>query len=337
MPISTGLHWPFQSFCAALGSSKIACSRKQMPDVNSPLVAWYLTDGKPGHENQSLGLLEALARQVPVQIHTLPVPPALRALLGWGVGIFPWARHLPDPNLIVGAGHATHIPLLAARRARGGRVVVLMRPSLSPAWYDLCLVPEHDGIAPTAHILPTHGVLNRIISGGVHASKQGLILLGGPSRHYKWDPQDILRQVKAIVAQGREHQWILSTSRRTPLSLLAALHTLGFANLTVFSYGKTPPGWVAEQLALAGQVWVSEDSVSMVYEALTSGAAVGVLSVPCKSWGRVVRGLDSLAEKGLVTTFTAWRRGQPLQPPRQQFNEAARCAQVLIERWFSDH
>jgi mitochondrial fission protein ELM1 len=119
--------------------------------------------------------------------------------------------------------------------------------------------------------------------------------------------------------------------------MLSMLRDLKFSNLEVFACEMTPPGWVAEQLALAGRVWVSEDSVSMVYEALTSGAAVGVLNVPCKAWGRVAQGLDSLVEKRLVTTFTTWRQGQKLLPPRQQFNEAHRCAQILIERWHSDH
>lgn len=311
---------------------------KNSPQSSAPpVIAWYLTDGKPGHENQSVGLLEALARQVPVQAHRIRVSSGLRALGWWGLGVFPSAKELPAPHIIVGAGHGTHVPLLAARRAHGGRAVVLMRPSLPPSWYDLCLVPEHDGIAAAANIVLTRGVLNPVVSGGVHDPARGLILLGGPSRHYNWDPQNILWQVQSLVKQEQECQWVLSTSRRTPSPMLAALQGLKFPNLKVFACQITSPGWVAEQLALAGRVWVSEDSVSMVYEALTSGAAVGVLNVPCKAWGRVVRGLDGLAEKRVVTTFTAWRQGQKLIPPRQQFNEADRCARILVERWFSGH
>jgi hypothetical protein len=35
--------------------------------------------GKPGHDNQTLGLAEALARQWPLEVHALP-PPAWQAL-----------------------------------------------------------------------------------------------------------------------------------------------------------------------------------------------------------------------------------------------------------------
>ncbi|KFI23597.1 mitochondrial fission ELM1 family protein [Nitrosococcus oceani] len=307
-----------------------------MQSSAEPFITWYLTDGKPGHENQSSGLLNALARYVPLQAHGIPVSSGPGTIGWWALKIFPPAKDLPNPHLIIGAGHGTHIPLLAARRARGGRTVVLMRPSLPFSWYDLCLIPEHDGIEAEANVVLTRGVLNKIASGGIHEPSRGLILLGGPSRHYNWDPQSILWQVQSLLKQEKKtYQWVLSTSRRTPPSMLTALRNLQFPNLQVFAGETTPPGWVTEQLALAGRVWVSEDSVSMVYEALTCGAAVGVLNVPCKAWGRVVRGLDSLAEKGIVTTFTAWRQGQKLVPPRQQFNEADRCAQILVERWFS--
>lgn len=308
-----------------------------MENSNRPVIAWYLADGKPGHENQIGGLLQALACQVPVKTYDIAAPPGWCAALEWGIGIFSAAKGLPEPDIIVGAGHATHVPLLTARRARGGRTVVLMRPGLPSSWYDLCLIPEHDGVAPAANILLTRGVLNSVASGGIHHPARGLILLGGPSRHYNWDSSRILQQIETIAQQERDCQWVLSTSRRTPSLMLPLLRNLRLSNLEVFSYDVTPSSWVAEQLALAGQVWVSEDSVSMVYEALTSGAAVGVLSVPCKAWDRVVRGVDSLAEKGLVTPFTAWYQGQLLTVPSQQFNEAARCAQVIVKRWLSDH
>ena len=43
------------------------------------LVVWLVTDGKPGHENQSRGLAEALARATPTEIHLYPALPASRA------------------------------------------------------------------------------------------------------------------------------------------------------------------------------------------------------------------------------------------------------------------
>jgi len=86
---------------------------------NRPLLTvWIVSDGKPGHVNQSLGLAEALARATTTETHRLPALPAWRAWLALLLKHAP-GTSLPSPDLIVGAGHATHLTLLAARRARG--------------------------------------------------------------------------------------------------------------------------------------------------------------------------------------------------------------------------
>ncbi|MDX5411056.1 MAG: mitochondrial fission ELM1 family protein, partial [Thauera sp.] len=127
-----------------------------------PLIVWRFTDGKPGHENQTAGLVQALQAYRPVEVHDIRAPNGLAAAAAWTVWWFPWGDTLPDPDLLLGAGHATHMPLLAARRARGGRAVVLMRPSLPGNWFDLCAIPQHDAPHPAEHVFITQGVLNRV-------------------------------------------------------------------------------------------------------------------------------------------------------------------------------
>jgi mitochondrial fission protein ELM1 len=104
---------------------------------------------------------------------------------------------------------------------------------------------------------------------------------------------------------------------------------------TVIPVTETGPDWLPAQLARAGQVWVTADSVSMVYEALTSGATVGVLEVPRKQPSRISRGLEQLATEGWVTFFSDWSRHRPLSRPPETFNEAERCARWIIDRWFA--
>jgi hypothetical protein len=73
----------------------------------------------------------------------------------------------------------------------------------------------------------------------------------------------------------------------------------------------------------------------MVYEALTGGAAVGLLALPPRGGtGRVLRGLDRLLADGWVTTYARWCEGGELPQPRIGFNEAERCARLLLERWW---
>lgn len=235
----------------------------------------------------------------------------------------------------MGAGHGTHLSLLAARRTRGGRAVVLMRPSLPLGLFDLCLIPEHDSPPARANGLVTRGALNRIQASPALEPKQGLFLIGGPSAHFGWDDAGLRAQIAAVLAADPAMQWTLTTSRRTPASFLAIEHDPANARLTVVPGAATGPDWLPARLARAGQVWVSADSVSMVYEALTAGAVVGVLEVPRKRSSRISRGLDKLAGEGWITPFADWQRHPRLNRPTHTFNEAERCARWIAERWFA--
>jgi mitochondrial fission protein ELM1 len=306
----------------------------QAPQRN-PIVVWRLLDGKPGHENQSLGLVNALSAMTPVQSHDIEVTGGVRAGLAWLTGRCPVARGLPAPDLLIGAGHGTHLHLLACRRAHGGRAVVLMRPSLPLRWFDLCVVPEHDAVKPRDNVLVTRGALNTLSPGGDKDAGAGLIMIGGPSTHYAWDDEALAEQLRDIA--GRDpRRWTVTTSRRTPASTLALLQGLTGENVRLVPFVETAPGWAHAQLRGAAVAWVTEDSVSMVYEALTAGAACGLLPVPARGTSRVRGGVQRLLADGMVTSFADWQTGKPLLPPAQPLDEAARCAQWILSEWFGD-
>ncbi len=324
-----------------------------------PLVVWRFSDGKAGHDSQSRGLLGALARLRSIQALTLNPLPAWTALKSLLIGHCPAWRDLPAPDLVLGAGHRTHLSLLATRRAYRGKAVVLMRPSLPLSLFDLCLIPEHDDPPIRRNVLVTRGALNRIQPSAALETSRGLLLIGGPSAHFVWNNENLYRQIAAIVAADPAIHWTLTTSRRTPADFLEHLPPCPPALsgdgererpktpsslvregresllLKIVPFAETGPDWLPAQLAHTGQVWVTADSVSMVYEALTAGAAVGVLSVPVKHANRVSRGLERLAAESWVTLFADWSPGQALPRPPQTFNEAQRCARWIIEQWFA--
>lgn len=292
-----------------------------------PLIVWIVSDGKPGHLNQSLGLAEALARAVPTDIHTLPALSAWRAWRAWLLKRLPGA--LPAPDLVVGAGHATHATLLAARRACGGRAVVLMKPSLPRRCFDLAILPRHDGIAADARTLVTEGAINRVRPAAARDAKRGLILIGGVSPHFEWDDDAVEVQIKSILARTPETQWTLTTSRRTPADFLAELPAA--ANLDLAPHTTTPPGWLPEQLSRSGTVWVTPDSASMVFEALTAGADVGVFDLPVNPKSRVAHAIGELADAQRVTRFAKWCASGTLHPNQHPLAEADRCAAWILE------
>ncbi|MFN3751956.1 MAG: mitochondrial fission ELM1 family protein [Thiobacillus sp.] len=299
-----------------------------MNEVARPLVVRVVSDGKPGHVNQSLGLAEALARATPTDIHVTPALPVWRATLAWLTKRMS-GDALPAPDLIIGAGHATHLTLLAARRARGGRVVVLMTPSLPRRCFDLVIVPRHDGVAPDTRTFVTEGALNRLRPAGERDPQRGLMLIGGESPHFQWDGDAIQVQIKSVLARTPEVQWTLTTSRRTPAEFLADLPAA--QNLTVVPHTATGPDWLPQQLAGCGTAWVTPDSASMVTEALTAGATVGVFDLPVNPRSRVGRAIAELADAARVTRFVSWCTHGKLHPNTRPLAEADRCAAWILQ------
>ncbi len=301
---------------------------------------WHLSDGKPGHVNQVRGLLAAMRKQVDLNVHLMAVPSRGVALWQWMRGVYPAGSALPDPDLIIGAGQATHLPMLAARRARGGKTVLLMSPQLPAKWFDLCIVPEHDGVNPRGNIIHTRGVLNPIEPSNQQADDRGLLLVGGPSRNYLFDAAALTEQLREIAQADDKVRWTLTTSRRTPADYAASLNALALPNVQVVPVEETGPDWVAQRMSECGRIWVTEDSVSMVYEALASGAAVGVLAMERIRSGRLLRpgtarvlaGLEKLMEDRMITPFAKWRQTRWLEKPAHRIDEAGRCANLVIER-----
>tara|TARA_A100001037_G_scaffold177246_2_gene158911 strand:- start:69 stop:977 length:909 start_codon:yes stop_codon:yes gene_type:complete len=298
-------------------------------------VIWHFLDGKPGHDNQSTGLVNALRELRAINVHVIDVTE--RHTL-WGLLLllhasYPGTAKLPTPKLLIGAGHNTHAPLLSARRGRGGHAIVLMKPSLPTTWFDLCVVPAHDTPISKPNLLITQGVLNKLRPARNLDAKQGLILLGGPSAHYHWHEEELISQLRAVLQNSTLDRWTVATSRRTPASTVARLNALGYYNTEVVTADSVDHHWLPLQLKRCGVVWVSEDSVSMVFEALTAGAATGLLQLNPKQDNHVRRGVMTLADEGTVTRFEDWREGKTLTSPAQPFDESARVAGIIAERW----
>lgn len=293
------------------------------------LVIWRLLDGRRGHFTQLEGLTRAIAEQTPVEVHDLAVDRHAGHLLDWLLGRFPPGDSLPRPRLILAAGHTTHLAALAARRAHGGHIVVLMQPSLPLSWFDLCLVPEHDDPPQRENVIPTRGAITTVRPSEQHDPAAGLILLGGPSRHYAWDTQAILEQVRQIVATQPQIRFRVGDSPRTPPETREA--TGHIDGIGLIPWEQTQPGEIQQAMAEAGQVWVSEDSVSMLYEALGGGAPTGLLSVPRRRETRISRGVDRLAAQGMITPFAQWASKHKLAPAAP-LDEATHCAKLILVR-----
>ncbi|QAA63710.1 hypothetical protein C5O12_02595 [Akkermansia muciniphila] len=318
------------------GGNWIACTPPPLHNAAYMNIR-ILSDGKQGHLNQSLGLAQALISKAGGTVETVNLQGL--SLLG-KIRKVVSGSDIPRPDLFISAGHATHIPLICARHHFKTRAILCMKPTLPCSFFDLCLIPRHDldsGRDYTdTNIFPTQGALHPMRPDTSVPKDTTLILIGGPSKDFDWDDESMLNQLAFISIHTPGHL-VLTTSRRTPDGFAEKIRT-AVPELTVVPVEETRPGWVARHLAHASAAWVSQDSVSMVYEALGSGAPVGILSVPRRHGSRksrILSGLETLEKEGMVTGYSDWKKQNfRLTAPGSPLLEADRAADYILSRFF---
>lgn len=303
-------------------------------------------DGRPGHEKQSRGILAALKRVRAVEVTEIQVQPPspgryvldLWRLFFLGDG---GCRYdLPPADLLLGTGSRTHLALLACKKKYGIPAVTCMAPDvLLRNRFDLCFVPQHDGIPAGANIFLTIGPPNLSTAHWDKDMLHGLILIGGvdTGSHF-WDSDRIQSYIERIVQKEPNIHWTISSSPRTPAETIDQLEAYASCspNCSFFDFHNTPAGWVEKQYAKSGVVWVTADSMSMVYEALSAGCRVGVLPVRWKTdKNKFQRSCSYLLENKLVISFSMWdEENTRWRDEVVPLNEAERCAAEIVRRWF---
>jgi mitochondrial fission protein ELM1 len=315
--------------------------------IDRPLHVTVFLDGRPGHEKQTKGILNAMSRLTTIDVADQSVVPGK-----WGGSVKAWATYLwsklnpvkpdvqrSDIDLIMGTGAHTHIPMLLLKRSCGAKAVTSMSPAMPLIReFDLCFIPQHDGVNPQNNILVTLGPPNSAVSLGRHQQNRGLILVGGVDHksHY-WKQDELLDRIRLILKKESAIEWTISSSPRTPPDTVQQLDRLVSQerNASFYPSKATPAGWIEEQYALNHRVWVSADSVSMAYEAVTAGCCVGILPVDWKQkTGKIKRSIDYLLVNGWAESFEQWRSGMDMKMPDTRLDEAGRCAREILKRWW---
>ena len=293
----------------------------------------YVSDGKAGHRSQALGLYQAMCRQSAAEVtfeeislEQLSVFSLLLALFKRNTGVV-----AKSPDYIFGVGSHTQLRvLLLGRIYPHAQTVIMMKPNFPLAWFDYAVIPAHDHIRPSAdHVIITQGALNPIVDEQRHQKNRVLIALGGSSKRHQWNERKVLDAIQQIVDLNPQAEIILTTSRRTPKEFLAHLNEKLFkTQLQIFPVEKTPQGWIFEEMQQAEAVWVTEDSVSMVYEALTAGCRVGVILIDRLKQDRITQSIDALLQQQTVSASSDLNQ----LPSVHNFQEADRVAKKLCTR-----
>ena len=291
----------------------------------------YVSDGKAGHRSQAVGLYKAIQRNSTQSVSFQEISIAQLPIVSLCAGML---AHRIDavsqtPDYIIGVGSHTQLRvLLLGKVFPQAKTVILMKPNFPFSWFDHVIIPEHDGVAELGNVILSKGALNPIINEQRHHPNRILIALGGSSKRHQWDNEKVLHAVQQIAEQNPQAEIILTTSRRTPADFLDLLNEQPFAEqLQIFTVEQTPQGWIFEEMQQAEAVWVTEDSVSMIYEALTAGCRVGVIQIDRLKQDRIVKSVDALLEKNIVSKQFEIAQLAENTP----FEEAQRIALKLLQ------
>jgi mitochondrial fission protein ELM1 len=281
-------------------------------------------------------------------------------------------RHRAEPHevLFISAGSGTAAFNLALSSYLAAKSCALMTPSfIGSNPFDFAIVPLHDRPKDIQNVLPTLGAPNSIFPEKLKQAAEELatlypqesqdrwaLLIGGDDGNYRisgrWVEENVKPIVSASAAKGAD--LYITTSRRTAQDAEDALVHMAANQPHVkmlLLASQNPLNPVPGMMGLCNRVFCTEDSVSMVSEAITAGHRVILMGVehrkgikgilqqvasPLYLWGipRFNTLFDAFKKKGCLVEYSPQflESGEGLKGIKD-FNEARRAALWIIERW----
>ena len=352
-----------------------------MPEFKHVVI---VSDNIRGHYHQSLGIAEWLGRLSNIKVEEplkLPEISSLQKILKLKIagrnilnsdvnfskkwledfGISSEKYNKPE-TLFISAGSSAAPFCLALAKATGNKSAVVMTPSIfGTKPFDYAIIPDHDPHDPEdKKILTTLGAPNHIFYPSAQKAAETFfsnrnfnqkviaVLVGGDDGNYqitaKW-ANEVLGDLKRFT----DSTILITTSRRTDEYVEKAVEDM-FLSFPSTGYllilTRNPKvNAVTAMLGAATHVLVTEDSVSMVSEAITAGFRVGLLRVPRnsgfikKTFGYGTQRFDEMFEKMQDQDLLVDLGNFPdfdkfLAPDNQKhgkdFNEAKRAAEWIL-------
>lgn len=289
-----------------------------------PPTTWILTEGLAGTEAPCRGLARALG-VVPVVKRV-----RIRRPWDWLPGAL-WIRPLsapaagsdrlepPWPDLLISSGNAAAPLALAIKRASRGatRIVHVQTPRVGIRRFDLVVAPQHDGTSG-ANVVATRAALHGLDAAtlasaaaqwapvlGALPRPRIALLCGGPNGRFELGPRRIAEIAGSLrLRMHRDGVGVaVSASRRTGAANAAVLHA-ELAPAGAFVWDGLGPNPYLGMLALADAIAVTQDSATMLSEALATGKPVYWIPLAGRS-RRLQRFVDLLTAEGLLRRFPA--------------------------------
>jgi len=275
-----------------------------------------VSDGKPGHVNQSLAFaalkgLEPLRVEVCFRNRFCRTLSYLLDRIGVYSPLLLAKMTVPEESFtaVVAAGSETYYAArYLARRLRLPVVSVMLPRGYRLSGFSHILAQEHDRPPRRPNIVCLPINLCHVRPQGLYTPETGQqsvgIVLGGPNKVFGMEVPTMQEQLEKIFTLFADAEIVVATSRRTP----AGIETLlgGFPFTRRWLYSQDPANPIPDFLAHCSHVFISNDSTSMISEAVSFGSsAVEVLPLHRR---RRARGkfdllIGQLAARGCLHLF----------------------------------
>ena len=253
-------------------------------------VYWF-QDSKTGHLKQVQALLDQLKKEIELSIITINVTNQESFSK-----IFSNQDQFDGPTILIGAGHEVYSKILQAKKYLKKTIskdlfsIAVLRPSYKLSSFDLIIAPEHDFRKKRIpeNVIPFQGSLSATSQNPVDEN-MAIIAIGGPSKHYKFDQEILIRQLQYILSVHPKHKFKIFNSRRTPevLNLRLKNELNKYPNAKFIDLNSPESNTFQASLNESALKFVTPDSSNLVFEALSVNGQTYLIQIESPKYRRI--------------------------------------------------
>ncbi len=254
-------------------------------------TCWIITEGIAGTENQCIGVAEKLRLDTKIMCTSLRQPwktfsPYLGVEQKWS---FEPQIEPPYPDLLITSGRKSIAASRYIKRRSDGKTITvhIQDPRISPKYFDMVAVPEHDPMRGS-NVLVTKASPNRITAErlrkamldfpelGNMPSPRVAVLIGGNSKAYNMSRAITKKLARDLCTL--DASLMITCSRRTGEENQHILEAHLKNDKNYFWNGSGNNPYMAI-LGWADYILVTADSASMISESCTTGRPVYMIEL----------------------------------------------------------
>lgn len=289
-------------------------------------VVWCLSDGRPGHFNQTKGMIAALSHGFELEVYWVEIKlklPPLRKLLrlllnnaperfsGVVAGCYRYDAPQANPDLILSTGgNTSFLNIALAQQYQCSNFFIGSLRGLKPSRFSQVFTIEPIGAENNTvmELAPTPVSWTELQQKGSALKEQSqyplwTMLIGAETKEFPFAERDWQSLAESMNSLARVHniRWLVTTSRRTGgevESKLAGWLDPQYLQDVVW-YSQEPRKVMASYLGAADVVFCTADSLSMLTEGISAGKPVIAATIStAQPEQRYAQALQRLQSKG---------------------------------------